>query len=305
MSRVFLSENTFRIYSTGLLGLCLLILVLASMQVTDGQLIYTLDDPYIHLAVAENIIKGGYGVNLSEYSSPSSSILYPFLLAFTEVIGLGIFGPLIYAASASLLSTWILSGMLWKSVGNSFGRLTSFVFCILGPLLILSVNAIALPLTGMEHSIHVLGAVLVIKGAASLALGISKGAIPIMVTGIFICSTIRFEGLALALTAITALAIMGHRRIALATLTGISAIITIYGLIMYSLGLPLLPSSVLTKSELALSASDNSITRVFRSLAASLYHSLENRWGILIALAFVFLFRNYFLLIDMNVSVEL
>ena len=42
---------------------------------------YTLDDPYIHLTVGKNILFGNYGINLKEFSSPSSSILFPFLLA--------------------------------------------------------------------------------------------------------------------------------------------------------------------------------------------------------------------------------
>ncbi|MHC2245266.1 hypothetical protein [Bradyrhizobium elkanii] len=57
-----------------------------SVTLCDGRLIFTLDDPYIHLAVADHIRSGGYGVNASEVSSPSSSIIWPYLLAVTESI---------------------------------------------------------------------------------------------------------------------------------------------------------------------------------------------------------------------------
>src|SRR5688500_11338421 len=90
----------------GWLG-AMICVVSASMLLSDGKLIYTLDDPYIHLAVAENILRGGYGVNIQEYSSPSSSMLYPFLLAVTEFVGLGSWGPLIInliATAAALLA---------------------------------------------------------------------------------------------------------------------------------------------------------------------------------------------------------
>ena len=52
----------------------------AMLNWNEGLFTYTLDDPYIHLRLAENISQGHYGINPSEYSAPSSSILWPFLL---------------------------------------------------------------------------------------------------------------------------------------------------------------------------------------------------------------------------------
>src|SRR5262245_18537055 len=52
----------------------------AILVLNEGHLVYNLDDPYIHLALAENIARGQYGVNLEEVSAPSSSILWPLLL---------------------------------------------------------------------------------------------------------------------------------------------------------------------------------------------------------------------------------
>src|SRR6478672_7980636 len=71
----------------------------------------SIDDPYIHLAVAENILTGGYGINASEHSSPSSSIIYPFLLALTELLGLGIAGPLAINLAATSISVALLASM--------------------------------------------------------------------------------------------------------------------------------------------------------------------------------------------------
>ena len=73
-----------RLYSLpGLLFLSTLfgIELTAILATNSGRFIYTLDDPYIHLALAENIAKGHYGINLNEFSAPSSSILWPFILA--------------------------------------------------------------------------------------------------------------------------------------------------------------------------------------------------------------------------------
>src|SRR4030042_4674796 len=49
---------------------------------TGGRFIYNLDDAYIHLAIAKHIVRDGiYGVTPFEFSSSSSSILWPLLLA--------------------------------------------------------------------------------------------------------------------------------------------------------------------------------------------------------------------------------
>src|SRR5687767_8062968 len=138
-------------------------LISSSMLLSDGKLIYTLDDPYIHLAVAENILRGGYGVNIQEYSSPSSSMLYPFLLAVTEFVGLGSWGPLIInliATAAALLAVGelITRHIVVRSSCSGFFALT------IGLIVAASMNSWGLPMTGMEHSLHVLTVALVILG---------------------------------------------------------------------------------------------------------------------------------------------
>ena len=62
------------------------LLMLAAVQIIAAQRIgwvleYPLDDVYIHLAMASEIAKGGYGVNSGEYASAASSALYPVLLS--------------------------------------------------------------------------------------------------------------------------------------------------------------------------------------------------------------------------------
>ncbi|HKL20996.1 MAG TPA: hypothetical protein VJ904_04275 [Tichowtungia sp.] len=51
------------------------------LYLNGGVFTYSLDDAYIHLSLAEQIHHGHYGINAGEYSSPSSSVLCPFLLA--------------------------------------------------------------------------------------------------------------------------------------------------------------------------------------------------------------------------------
>ena len=63
-----------------------------------GRLTYTLDDPYIHLALSEGIAEGHYGIHPAEPSAPSSSIVWPFLLAPGARLPLHELLPLLLAA---------------------------------------------------------------------------------------------------------------------------------------------------------------------------------------------------------------
>src|SRR5918998_1175737 len=64
----------------GAWGLLVLAIVAGMLVLPHGAIFYTLDDPYIHLALAERIALGHYGINFGEVTAPSSSILWPFLL---------------------------------------------------------------------------------------------------------------------------------------------------------------------------------------------------------------------------------
>ena len=55
-------------------------LTIAAMVRSGWNFEYPLDDVYIHLAMASEITRGGYGVNPGEIASAASSALYPMLL---------------------------------------------------------------------------------------------------------------------------------------------------------------------------------------------------------------------------------
>src|SRR5262245_54827593 len=78
----------------------------------QGGFTYTLDDPYIHLALAENIARGHYGVNLGELSAPSSSVLWPFLLAPFARASWGDLAPLLLNLAAGALTVELVQRFL-------------------------------------------------------------------------------------------------------------------------------------------------------------------------------------------------
>ena len=224
----------------------LAVLVAVSLGRTGGMLVYTIDDPYIHLAVAENILRGGYGVNAGAFSAPSSSILYPFVLAGLLALGAGDWAPLIAAGAGSLLTAWLLAGIVWRmAVAPHSRRSVAFAAVVLVPLL-LAVNILALPLTGMEHTLHMAASIAVVIGLYETRRDAPVH--PGFLIAVILVPLLRYEGLALAIPAI--LALLWHRKFAAAAIV-VGVLGAALGAFSYMLilnGQPFLPSSVMVKS---------------------------------------------------------
>lgn len=224
------------------LGAVALSVVYASvvMLVASPVSFYTLDDPYIHMALAENIARGHFGVNLGEYSNPSSSILWPWLLAAFEKLGVMLYAPLLVNVACFVVTVRVmLAFCLRRMTGN-----VRNVLIVLG-LALLAFNVFGVVFTGMEHSLHVLLSVVAVTRVVdgkfdrwtllALALG----------------PLVRFEGaIVLALGVGAALV---DRKWAFAGIAVVAAVVpvAVYGWWLSTLGLPVLPSSVLSKSAAA------------------------------------------------------
>ncbi len=251
-----------------------LVVVIASLYYCDGKLIYTLDDPYIHLAVAHNILRGGYGINLGEASSPSSSILWPWMLAATEFLRLGSAGPLLLNSLAALATVYVGARLLTRL--GLVGPTTPPVLAYgLGALLILVTSGLALPMTGMEHSWHVLTVVLAVDGLIATAGGRPPNLL--FLGALVLMPLLRFEGAAFSGATIIALWCLGRRRAAAGTAAALALAGAAYASYMAHLGLPLLPSSVLLKSDVMASALGGG--RLTERIAGNLVDSLGNDRG--------------------------
>ncbi len=274
-----------RLYQIGacvLLALWIGLTLYQSLSLTDGILIYALDDPYIHLAVAETILEGGYGVNTGEYASPSSSILYPFLLAGTTLLGLGTWGPLALNVLPMLIVCWILSGMIWQYSVPPGNRTAARFAVIAIPVVLFVANMVALPFTGMEHPLHILATVLVVLGLLRLGEdGRVRWYLPL---GMVLAPLMRFEGLALFGAAFLVLLILRRWRPALVSGGIVAAVLAVYVATMTRLGLPPLPSSVLTKSTVSEAATSGSFSSILQQVVARLETALSNPAAILLLL---------------------
>ncbi|HUP11374.1 MAG TPA: hypothetical protein VM187_04165, partial [Niastella sp.] len=122
---------------------------------SHGQLVYPLDDAYIHMAISKNLMEHGvWGVTRFEFSSTSSSILYTLLLSVSFLI-LGV------KAWIPLAINWLVAGgivYLTSRISLRFmkGRaalLLNFAFILLVPIP-------GMVMLGMEHTLQILFCIL-------------------------------------------------------------------------------------------------------------------------------------------------
>jgi hypothetical protein len=256
------------------------------MYLNNGFLVYTLDDPYIHLALAENIRNFHYGVNPGEPSSPASSILWPFLLAPFSSLE---YFPLAINILCAALTVAVFTACLQPSLGSGkkWGRaLLSTVVM----LLILNTNQVGLIFLGMEHSLQVLLAAVVALG---LIRNVQTGRVPLWLPAAIVTGPlVRYENLTISLAALLYLLLNRYYRKSM--FTGLVLLLCLAGfsLFLVLIGLDPMPASITVKSSLV------SGSGKLHALAANLQQSLSDSRGIVLALGMGFLLP--FVLFDEN-----
>lgn len=235
-------------------------------QRAGGVLEYPLDDVYIHLAIAEQIARGSYGVNDGEYASAGSSILYPVLLVPFAGSELQRWLPLVW----NLLGL-SAAALLWGRVlvragyGDPGRRWLGRVLAVLGPV---GLNMAGLAFLGMEHMLHVAVTLMVLLGLQRL---VEEDRVDAMlVAGILLGPLLRFEAVALSGIACLAMLLRGHVLAALAA--GILALlpVALFGLFLMALGLDPVPNSVLAKIGLPRSDEIGLLERQYLALLLNL-----------------------------------
>lgn len=248
------------------------------LETAGGLFSYVLDDAYIHLALSENLMKGHYGVNLEEYSAPSSSILWSFLMA---PVAQWQWSPLVVNIALSGLGLYLWNAQIQRFFpGREFATLTF----ALNISFIAFANLIGVTFTGMENVLQMV-----------IALGICSGCFQLLahnapskwlILAIIIAPLARYETITLSCLALALLFCKGHRILALATALAMLAPLVGFSLYLDSLGLGLLPSSISAKST-ALQSS------ALKSTLLNLYDNLYEPSGtLLLALLLPFVWRG-------------
>jgi hypothetical protein len=249
MSRSALPQKinsfSFFIFGFAILLLPVGFIVWKVMKITHGVFMYPYDDTFIHLTIADNLLKGTWGINENEFASASSSPLYTLILTFFRLFSKTTLTPFIVNCLAGAGIVIALHSWLKKHFVNSIGQaaiLLLVVFFTPLPLLIVS---------GMEHTLQCLFSFLFIFYFSDWLADnkTSNKALPVKIL-IFsvLTSTIRYEGL--FLIGIACVLLLLHRKFLQSFLLGFVALLPliVYGLISLSKGNYFLPNSVLVKS---------------------------------------------------------
>ncbi|WP_354229190.1 hypothetical protein [Bradyrhizobium sp. F1.4.3] len=184
---------------------------------------------------------------------------------------LGAFGPLLINGAAACATVFALLRVLETSglFDDASDRPFSYLIAL---LVVFNVSAVALPMTGMEHSVHVWASIVTFVGLVAAARGCAPT--PLHFVALVLLPLIRFEGAAFACAAIAGFALLGQRRFAAGAAIVIIVGLSGYFALMASRGLPLLPSSVLLKGYLAnLDESASTLPAVVKNLMRSITSS--------------------------------
>lgn len=228
--------------SIGLLLIIILVEYVFILLNNNGMFVYTLDDPYIHLALAENIRQGHYGINVNEFSAPSSSIVWPFLLAI--FLPSSSF-PLLLNILCSIGTVYFFYKIIKLSIPSSYHKTTIIFSVIL--ILILMTNIIGLVFIGMEHSLQLLIVTFIAYG---LILVKERGVITWLIVAIIAAPLVRYENIVISFAAISYLIINKYYKQAFISILLLSILMIGFSLFLLTLGLEVLPTSVLQKSYL-------------------------------------------------------
>lgn len=247
----------------------------AALLYTGGVFEYPLDDVYIHLSMAEEIARGGYGINEGEYASAASSPLYPLLLTPFAGTEAQRYLPIFWNSLALILAAWLWGRVLELS-GYALPDRPAWPGLALAALGPIAVNTYGLAFTGMEHALHLVASLAVLAG---LLVYLAEGRIGWLIpAGIALATALRPEGLALGLLAAGVVTASGRWRAGLAL--GFLALLpmVLFSGLLLSIGLPPLPNSVVSKLALGVEEDQGLVIRV----TATVLHNLGQFMGLVV-----------------------
>ncbi len=221
----------------------------AILALNHGMLVYSLDDAYIHLALAARIWTGTYGINVHEISAPASSILWPFLLAPFSVLPTAAYTlvPCLLNIAAASMTMKLLVRAVRRAVAPQSAQSFGPAAAAFAVVLVLATNLVPLVFTGMEHSLQQLLAVTLVAGLIEEG---RTGRVPRTAwLALVLIPLVRYDSLALAVPALLYLLWRGHFRSSILAALAIGCVCGAFSAFLLSHGLGILPASVMAKSE--------------------------------------------------------
>lgn len=213
------------------------------LHATGSTWAYTIDDPYIHMAMAKNLaFSGVYGVTPFEFSSSSSSPSWTLLLAGTfRLFGLHDVLPGIWAAGCAVASIYLAD-----RIGRLLG-LTPWCRLWCNICIVSLTPLVPLVSTGMEHAAHLLLGLALLLAFVSY-LDKPGGGPACRLCGLAALATgVRYETLFVVLPLGLYLFARRQRGSALLLVVSAGLPVVIYGLFSMAQGQGFLPNSLLLK----------------------------------------------------------
>lgn len=222
------------------------VILAAVLVFLGGDFVYTLDDAYIHLALAENILHGHYGLEPGSVSAPSSSVLWPFVLAPFAWLAFAGFVPLALNYLASLGTILLFAKTLRWIAAEAGARWTRTLEVGFLLILILATNLLGLAFTGLEHSLQLMTSAAMFWGLVRFT---ETNRVPWwLVAAAVLGPLLRYENLALTLPFLVVL--VWKRRVGALLICSALIAVTLGGftgfLLAHDLGV--VPSSLIVKS---------------------------------------------------------
>ncbi len=241
-------------------------LTISILVVNDGNLIFSLDDAYIHLSLASQIAQGHYGINASEPSAPASSIIWPFLLTPVTLLPIAEYIILVINILCMLGSLYLFSRIL-SAVLSSDKQTANPLFVGIGTVVLgLACNLLGLVFMGMEHSLQLLATIWLVY--EMIEYGRTSQVRWFLLIVLIAGPLIRYENLALSIPAICILAINRQFRAAIGALVPLLIIVGGFSLYLNWQGLGWMPASIMIKS--ATVAEGGKVASLLRNLADNL-----------------------------------
>ena len=226
------------------LGLALALELAAILALNEGRFVYTLDDPYIHFALAAQLRHGHYGINPGEGAAPSSSPLWPFLLAPCGDLAALEYVPLAMNALLALATAGIFASLARRALGAERDLDPAALLATLA--LIGVTNTTGLVYTGMEHSLQLWLAVASVWGTWR---ALREERAPAWLwCALSIGPWVRYESAGLSLVLWIVLARHGLRRSVMLSAAASALSLLAFSGFLHEFELPLLPTSVLAKA---------------------------------------------------------
>ena len=235
----------------GIVFIIPILIILLVILLRDRSFTYTLDDPYIHIELAKNIYFGTYGINTTEMSAPSSSIIWPFILVpfagthFLQYI------PLILNSICVLISGFILLKIFdFKNIYKNLFFAVGFLYAF---------NCYGLIFNGLEHSLQVLLVITICYYLINFnRVDLDKKSILIFLLSLICLPLVRYEGLAISIPVLVFLYFNNLKKEAVTATSIIFILILGFSLFLYLNNLGVLPSSIISKTfQTDLSIKDN------------------------------------------------